>query len=98
MAETLQHLVRGRLWLQVLIGMVLGIATGMALGPSAGLVTPATASAIGNWLGFPGQLFLASIQMIVIPLVFASIIRGLSSNNDLGQLRRLGLSEFGWRL
>ncbi len=91
MAETLQHLVRGRLWLQVLIGMVLGIATGMALGPSAGLVTPATASAIGNWLGFPGQLFLATIQMIVIPLVFASIIRGLSSNNDLGQLRRLGL-------
>ncbi|MAY67887.1 MAG: dicarboxylate/amino acid:cation symporter [Rhodospirillaceae bacterium] len=91
MAETLQNLVRGRLWLQVLIGMVLGIATGMALGPSAGLVTPSTASAIGNWLGFPGQLFLATIQMIVIPLVFASIIRGLSSNSDLGQLRRLGL-------
>lgn len=91
MAETLQHLVRGRLWLQVLIGMVLGIATGMALGPSAGLVTPATASAIGNWLGFPGQLFLATIQMIVIPLVFASIIRGLSSNSNLKQLRQLGL-------
>tara|TARA_R110000772_G_scaffold215694_2_gene326235 strand:+ start:75998 stop:77320 length:1323 start_codon:yes stop_codon:yes gene_type:complete len=91
MAETLQNLVRGRLWLQVLIGMALGIATGMALGPSAGLVTPSAAAAIGNWLGFPGQLFLASIQMIVIPLVFASIIRGLCSNNDLGQLRRLGL-------
>jgi Na+/H+-dicarboxylate symporter len=91
MAETLQNLVRGRLWAQVLVGMVLGIGTGMLLGPSAGLVPKDLAAVIGNWLGFPGQLFLALIQMIVIPLVFASIIRGLSSNDDLTQLRSLGL-------
>lgn len=90
-AESLQQLVRGKLWLQVLIGMVLGIGVGTALGPTAGLVKPETALILGSWLGFPGQLFLALIQMIVIPLVFASIIRGLCSTDDLGQLRQMGV-------
>jgi len=91
LADAMQQLIRGRLWLQVLIGMVLGIAVGMALGPTGGLVDPETAILVGNWLGFPGQLFLALIQMIVIPLVFASIIRGLCSTEDLDQLRRIGV-------
>jgi Na+/H+-dicarboxylate symporter len=86
----LQSLVRGRLWLQVLIGMVAGITTGILLGPSTGWVDAATAATIGDWLAFPGKLFLALIQMIVIPLVFASIIRGLAATEDLEQLRRMG--------
>lgn len=90
-AETMQQLLKGKLWLQVLVGMVLGIATGVAMGPGFGLVASETSIIVGNWLGFPGQLFLALIQMIVIPLVFASIIRGLCSTDDLGQLRRMGL-------
>lgn len=89
-AESLQQLVRGKLWLQVLIGMALGIGVGSALGPTAGLVDPDTALILGSWLGFPGQLFLALIQMIVIPLVFASIVRGLCSTDDLDQLRKMG--------
>ena len=70
--------------------MVLGIGTGMLLGPSTGWIAQDTASVVGNWLAFPGQLFLAMIQMIVIPLVFASIIRGLCSTEDLDQLRQMG--------
>ena len=96
LAETLQHLIRGRLWLQVLIGMVLGIGSGVLLGPSVGLVQAETAAVIGNWFAFPGQLFLALIQMIVIPLVFASIIRGLCSSDNLDQLRRMGLRAVGY--
>ncbi len=88
---TLQGLVRGRLWLQVLIGMVLGLAVGIALGPTAGLIDPKIAAVGATWLGLPGQLFLALIQMIVIPLVFASIIRGLAATENLEQLRSLGL-------
>jgi Na+/H+-dicarboxylate symporter len=96
LADSLQQLIRGKLWLQVLAGMALGIATGMVLGPSVGLVEPKTAITVGNWLGFPGQLFLALIQMIVIPLIFASIVRGLCSTEDLDQLRRMGLSSVGF--
>ena len=90
-SESLQALVHGRLWLQVLIGMVLGFATGVLLGPSAGLVAPAHAQVIGSWVSIPGQLFLALIQMIVIPLVFASIIRGLAATENVEQLKSLGI-------
>jgi len=64
----LSGLVQGRLWLKVLVGMFLGLVVGTLLGPSVGLVEPTTGTLIGNWLAFPGQLFLATIQMIVIPL------------------------------
>lgn len=87
----LSGLVKGRLWLKVLIGMGLGLIIGTLLGPSVGLVPPATGTLIGNWLAFPGQLFLATIQMIVIPLVVASVIRGLAASENLDQLRKLGL-------
>ena len=87
----LAGLVKGRLWLKVLIGMFLGLVVGTLLGPSVGLVEPDTGTLIGNWLAFPGQLFLASIQMIVIPLVIASVVRGLAASENLEQLRKLGL-------
>lgn len=92
LAVYLQSLVHGRLWLKVVIGMVLGIATGILIGPTVGWVGPSTAMVVGDWLAFPGKLFLALIQMIVIPLVFASIIRGLAATEDLEQLRKMGLS------
>lgn len=88
-------LVRGRLWLQVMIGMVLGIGTGIALGPSVSWVDPEIAATIANWLAFPGQIFLTLIQMIVIPLIFTSIIRGLAASGDVAQLRQVGLRAVG---
>lgn len=87
----LSALVAGRLWLKVLIGMALGLATGVAIGPTAGLVAAETGALVGNWLALPGMLFLAAVQMIVVPLVFASIILGLASSENVDQLRRLGL-------
>ena len=85
-------LVEGRLWLKVLIGMVLGLLAGALIGPSVGWVPPEIGLVLGNWLALPGQLFLAAIQMIVIPLVFASIIRGLAAGENTEQLKRLGLA------
>jgi Na+/H+-dicarboxylate symporter len=90
LSNGLTGLVEGRLWLKVLIGMALGLATGVAIGPSVGWIEPATAATAANLLALPGQLFLTLIQMIVIPLVFASIIRGLAASENLEQLRRLG--------
>lgn len=87
----LAGMVEGRLWLKVLIAMALGLMVGTLLGPSVGLVEPATGAIIGSWLALPGRLFLASIQMIVIPLVIASIIRGLAASENLAQLKKMGL-------
>jgi Na+/H+-dicarboxylate symporter len=45
---------------------------------------------LSEWIALPGYVFLGMIQMIVIPLVVASIIRGLSATESMGQLRRTG--------
>jgi Na+/H+-dicarboxylate symporter len=91
LADNLQGLTKGKLWLQVLIGMVLGVGLGVALGPSTGWVAPPIASAIGEWIALPGYLFLAVVQMIVVPLMFASVVRGIASNENADQLRKTGL-------
>lgn len=90
LAGKLNRLVEGRLWLKVIIGMVLGIVTGILLGPGVGLVEPATSHTIVSWLALPGQIFLVLVQMIVVPLVFASIVRGLASSGT-GELKSLGI-------
>lgn len=90
LSNSLANLVKGRLWLKVLIGMCLGILTGALIGPTTGLVPADTASTIGNWLALPGQLFLTLIQMIVMPLVFASVIRGLTASDSIETLRKMG--------
>ena len=91
LSDYLQNLVHGRLWLKVLIGMVSGLLVGVLIGPTVGWVDPRVATTLSSWLALPGQLFLTLIQMIVIPLVFASIIRGLAATENLEQLRRVGL-------
>lgn len=87
----LQVLIKGRLWLKILIAMALGLATGVLLSPQTGLLEQATAEMVGSWLAVPGNLFLGLIQMIVVPLIFASVIRGLASSDDLDQLKKVGL-------
>ena len=86
----LQGLTRGRLWLKILIAMLLGVGAGLFLGPSVGLVERQTAMVIGSWLALPGQIFLGLIQMIVVPLVFASVITGLASSEDMEHLTKMG--------
>lgn len=91
LSAQLFSLVEKQLWLKVIIAMILGLLLGVLLGPSVGLVNPSLSISIGNWLALPGQLFLAVIQMIVIPLVFASIILGIASSENVDQLKSLGL-------
>ncbi|MGM0770295.1 MAG: dicarboxylate/amino acid:cation symporter [Halobacteriota archaeon] len=94
----LQSLIKGRLWLKILIGMFLGIITGLVLGPSGGLVAQDISYTIGEWLALPGYVFLGLLQMIVVPLVFASIIRGIASGEDMEQLKSLGLRTVAYFL
>lgn len=91
LAQRLSGFVRGRLWLQVLVAMVAGVALGVAIGPTGGWLAPKSAVLVSNWLAMPGYLFLAMVQMIVIPLVVASIILGMTSSRDMQQLRSMGL-------
>jgi len=85
------YLVKKKLWAQVLFALFLGLVVGMILGPEIGIVEKETAEIITNWLSIPANLFLKIIQMIIIPLIFASIIRGITSSGSLAQLQKIGL-------
>lgn len=65
-------LIRTHLWEQVLIAMVPGNGLGLLLSPSGmALLSKETAYDVAQWVALPGQLFLAMIQMVVIPLVIS---------------------------
>jgi proton glutamate symport protein len=92
LAKRLDYLIRTRLWAQILIAMVAGIAVGLVLSPSGGaLVEETTANTIAAWFALPGRLFLALIQMVVVPLVLTSIILGIASGGSSGFLQRIGM-------
>lgn len=91
-------LVEGRLWLKIIIGMILGLIVGSVLNPPTGLVSKQVAETIGSWLALPGHVFLTLIQMIVIPLIIASIIRGIAASENMKNLREMGLKLIGYFL
>lgn len=67
------------LWKQVLIGMVLGIVCGIILGEDAVVIKPL------------GTLFINLIKMLIVPLVFCSLIVGITSMKDTQKMGRIGL-------
>lgn len=72
------------------IGFILGLALGFIIGPMAG-----NSSFIGGFLlpvlGLIGNIFIALLKMLIVPLVFSSIIMGASSVGDPKVLGRIGL-------
>jgi len=88
----LEQLIKGRLWLKVIIGLILGAGLGVLLNPSTGLISGNLSLWLANWLDLPGQVFMRLVQMIMIPLIFASIISGIIGNTSEN------LKTFGLRL
>lgn len=94
--EKLAHLIEHYLWAKILLGMILGLLLGLVVSPKAGFIQTLglgenTLAPFLSWLAFPGQLFLKTIQMVVVPLILASVIKGLASSRDMEQMKRLGL-------
>lgn len=91
LSEHFDKLIGGRLWLKVLIALALGVILGIILGPDLGIFSKNTVKTITAWLALPGQVFLAIIQMVVVPLVVASIVRGLAANNNPDAIKKNGM-------
>lgn len=85
----IQSLIDKRLWLKVLVSIALGVLTGIVLSSEFLGIDNKILHQITAWLGIPGQIFLRLVKMIMIPLILASIIRGIISNS-LEQLKKLG--------
>ncbi len=78
---------RGRfpLWVQILIGLVVGAVIGFAW------------PALGVQLQPVGTLFIKAIKMVVMPLVFSAVTLGIyKMGSDLKQLGKLGGLAFLW--
>lgn len=81
-----------RLWLQIVVALILGITIGLLLSPQGmALVSQSAAMDIAQWVALPGRVFLALIQMVVIPLVLSSIILGIAGNKDTAFLKKVGI-------
>lgn len=67
-----------KLWAKILIAIALGVITGLVFGPEAGALRPI------------GTLFLNLLNMLIVPLIFSSIIMGITSTPDVKKLGRIG--------
>lgn len=68
-----------RLYVQVLAGLILGIATGLLSPPFGSTLKPL------------GDAFIALVRMMIAPIIFCTLVHGMASMGDLRKLGRLGL-------
>lgn len=67
------------LWQQILIGLVLGVVVGLLFKDGAKLLAPL------------GALFLNAIKMLIVPLVFVSLVAGITCMQDTAKLGRISV-------
>ncbi len=77
-------------WLMIVTAFVAGTVIGVCLHPETNLIPSHVSLEIIPWLKLPGDLFLNLLQMIMIPLVIASVALGVSSLSSLSELVNLG--------
>lgn len=76
------------LWKRVLVGLVLGLILGLALRSGLGVdVAPDFADA---WLKPFGDAFVRLIKMLVVPLIFTTLVAGVTAMGDPARLGGLG--------
>ena len=75
-----------QLYTKILLGLLLGIVAGLWIGSPIGELRPI------------GDAFIRLISLIVVPLVFASLLVGTASLNDIRKLGRIGSKTIGYYL
>lgn len=83
---------------KILIGLIIGVAGGLVVNLTLGGETPNVSWAVENFTRPIGQLFLNLLLMIVVPLVFSSLVVGVSGIGDIRKLGRIGAKSFGYSL
>ncbi|TIC82164.1 dicarboxylate/amino acid:cation symporter [Crenobacter intestini] len=65
------------MWAKILLGLVLGVATGFIAGDWAMVLKPV------------GDLFITLIRMVVMPVIFVSLVCGVTAMRDLKKMGRV---------
>ncbi|PQJ66472.1 dicarboxylate/amino acid:cation symporter [Photobacterium angustum] len=75
---------------RVILGMVLGILTGFLIRTFLADISFIHEYIVNGLFDVGGKIFIASLKMLVVPLVFVSLVCGTSSLKDIATLGRLG--------
>ncbi len=77
------------LWAKIFIGMGLGIVWGLVA------VWLEFDEFTTNWIKPWGNIFLKLLKLIAVPLIFVSLVKGISSLSNITKLSRIGLKTIG---
>lgn len=73
------------LWVKIFIGMGIGILWGLVA------VWTSLEHFTIDWIKPWGNIFLKLLKLIAVPLIFVSLVKGISSLSDITKLSRIGL-------
>jgi Na+/H+-dicarboxylate symporter len=71
------------LWVRILIAMVVGGAVGLVSQPMTDTLKPL------------GELFINAIRMMIVPLIFTTLVAGVTQMGDVGRLGAIGGKTIG---
>ena len=83
---------------KILIGLILGVVSGLIVNYTLGGESPNVTWVVENFTRPVGQLFLNLLLLIVVPLVFSSLVVGVAGIGDIRKLGRIGAKSFGYTL
>ena len=71
---------------KILIGMILGIIFGFIMNSLEG-----GKSFVTDWIAPFGKIFINLLKLIAVPLILASLIKGISDLKDISKIKKMGL-------
>lgn len=77
------------LYWQIIVGMILGVVAGLVLSQTG--LTQFTQ----DWISPVGVIFIRLLKLIAVPLVLASLIKGVTGLSDISKLSRMGGKTVG---
>ena len=75
---------------QIMIGMVLGLFFGFGM-----TYLDWGKEFVTNWIAPFGTIFIKLLKLIAVPLILASLIKGISDLKDISKFRNIGLRTMG---
>ena len=77
------------LWLKIIFGMILGIIWGLIA------VKTGLENFTEDWVKPWGTIFIKLLKVVAVPLIFVSLIKGITSITDITKLSRIGAKTLG---
>lgn len=79
----------------IVIAIVLGVLTGALLNPVKDILWIQD-FLIGGVFELGGKIFLSSLKLLMVPMVFVSLVCGVLSLKEISQLKRIGLKALAF--